>query len=336
MVAPLRLDKLAKEMSELIRVSIGKDIEVRYAIDEDVSPVEADATQMRQVVMNLVLNAADATNSDGGTIDVSIDEEDCDRKFLDSVAISEGLPEGRYVRLVVRDRGCGIKGQDLQKIFDPFYSTKESGHGLGLAAVLGIVKGHHGAITVDSELQQGTTVSVLLPASNRSETYVQPKSDDCPQRVVGQTILVVDDEPLVRTLVTDALRRFGYSVLTACDGREALEVYARDRERISAVLLDLTMPVMGGEETFEELLKLNPDLKIILTSGFDETEATSRFLGRKTAGFVKKAVLDQNALSAHPGSARGEFIGLRKTSLRRRGSTSTNFFNPGRFFRSAR
>src|SRR5262249_54059058 len=193
-------------------------------------------------------------------------------------------PPGEYVVLVVRDTGSGLSPDVLGKIFDPFFTTKFTGRGLGLSAVLGILRAHEGLLTGEREVGKGSTVPVFLP---KASIPVQSKSTgEAVARGTG-TVLVVDDEEVVRTTARAALTKLGYNIITASNGEEALRIYASMRDRIVAVLLDMTMPVMDGEETLTRLTEMRRDVVVVATSGYDECEAQVRF-GNRIAGFVQK------------------------------------------------
>jgi CheY-like chemotaxis protein len=249
---------------------------------------EADASQLGQVIMNLVINASEAMENQGGTIRIATGAKYCEPDYLKESYLSESLPAGRYVYLEVSDTGCGMSDDTRARLFDPFFSTKFVGRGLGLAAVLGIVRGHRGAIIGASELGKGSTFTVLLPASERPA--VEPAA---PKPVLGAwrgsgTVLVVDDEDGVRALAREIFEMLGFEVLTAANGRQGLEVFRAEAERIRLVLLDLTMPEMDGVETFREMRRAHADVRAILSSGYDEQQATARFDGRGLAGFLQK------------------------------------------------
>jgi CheY-like chemotaxis protein len=186
--------------------------------------------------------------------------------------------------ICVEDTGCGIEESTLARIFDPFFTTKFTGRGLGLSSVLGIVRGHKGLITVDTHPGAGTVFRVFFPLSS---ARVPMRSDPAVERQAGSTILVVDDEDVIRRMAKTALERLGYQVLTATNGREAVELFASDPDRVQIVLLDMMMPVMGGEEALRRLLEIRPSLPVLAMSGFHEREAKQRF-GAGIAGFVQK------------------------------------------------
>ena len=287
-VQALNLSKLVEEMAHLLAVSISKNVVLKYNFPQDLPSIEADATQIRQVVMNLIINASEAIGEKSGVVTVSTGVMEADRSYLTETYLDENLPEGYYVSLEVADTGCGMDEQTKQKIFDPFFTTKFTGRGLGLAAVLGIVRGHGGALKIYSQPQRGSTFKVLFPASQQAvEESVGTSATEQEWRGSG-VILVVDDEEPVRIAAKRILEIRGFTVLTAEDGRAALEVFRSRADEIVAVLLDLTMPHLDGEETFRELRRIRPDVRVILSSGYNEEQTTNRFAGKGLAGFIQK------------------------------------------------
>lgn len=282
------LSQIVREMAQILQVSISQKASLRFALADRLPAVEADATQMRQVMMNLVTNASEALGDRSGSITVSSGVVECDRLRPMGNHLDDRLPEGRYVTLEVSDTGCGMDADTLSKIFDPFFTTKFQGRGLGLAAALGIVRGHKGAIQVSSEPGIGTTVRVLLPALDHLPgEMVQDVEVEAAQAQTG-LILLIDDDPDVRDVSTEMLTLLGFRVLTAADGDEGLGVFRVQQAEIDCVILDLTMPRMGGEETFRELQRLRSDVRVILSSGYHEHELRQRFIGRGIAGFIQK------------------------------------------------
>ena len=221
----------------------------------------------------------------------------CDRAYLNDVnevlraSLDEPLPEGVYTYFEVADTGCGMDAETIEKIFDPFFTTKFTGRGLGMSAVLGIVRGHKGALKIYSEVDKGTTFKVLFPANELSDNRLtaRRKNETEGKSWHGKgTVLVADDEETVCAVGKQMLELMGFSVLTATDGREALEVYREHIAEIICVLLDLTMPHMDGEEAFLAMRRLHPDVTVILCSGYNEQDATQRFTGKGLAGFIQK------------------------------------------------
>lgn len=288
-VESLNLSLLVEQTIELIKTSVGRHVELEFRLDRDVPTVVMDATQIRQVVMNLVINASEAIGDRAGRIRVSTGVRAVDAETLRSAFGALGAGEGSYVFLEVSDSGCGIAPEDTAKIFEPFYTTKFTGRGLGLSAVVGIIRGHRGAIRVNSQVGQGTIFEVLLPPSGRSlePASTAPPSAPAPWKASG-VVLVVDDERAVRLAAGRMLETIGFEVVVAMDGVEAVEIFERDPGRFAVVLLDLTMPRRNGEETFAELRRIRPDIRVVLMSGFNQDEATSRFVADDLAGFVAK------------------------------------------------
>jgi len=290
-VKPLDFSALVEEMGRLLQAAISKKVVVQYDLDRDLPRVAADAGQLRQVVMNLMTNASEAIGDQNGDIVVKTAALWTNRQYLADTYVDDQLREGVYVYVEVTDSGCGMDNTTQEKLFEPFFTTKFSGRGLGLAAVLGIVRGHGGAIKIDSEPNNGTTIRVLLPSSS-AKVEQQEKHRETPglqaSHHVGSKILVVDDEQGVRSVSQMILENAGFSVLTAKDGGEGLEVFLKHKEEIHAVLLDLTMPQMDGEEVFRQLRRICPKTPVILSSGYNEQVLEDRFEDCGFAGFLQK------------------------------------------------
>jgi len=295
-VRPLDLSKMVSEMAHLLESGISKRILLKYDFAEALPAIEADATQLRQVVMNLITNAAEAIGDESGVITLSTSVMEADRAYLAQTFFDNELPEGRYVCLEVTDTGSGMDEATRAKIFDPFFTTKFAGRGLGLAAVLGIVRGHGGAIKVYGEPGKGTTFSVLMPCSDKLAEDVETYGGQAASWFGNGTVLVVDDEESVRSLARQVLEHAGLAVITAANGREGIQAYREHADEVIAVLLDMTMPDMSGEEAFGELRRVREDVKVILSSGYNEQEVTSRFAGRDLAGFIQKPYLATSLL----------------------------------------
>jgi PAS domain S-box-containing protein len=294
-VRSIDLSRLIKEMTHLLEMVTSKKVTLRFSLASPLPLVEADAAQLRQVILNLVTNASEAIGEQTGLITVSTGTVEAGRALLAATYLEEDLPEGTYVYVEVSDTGCGMDEATQARIFDPFFTTKFTGRGLGLAAVLGIVRGHRGAIQLESKPGRGTTFRVLLPGAQRQlETPPERGALKSETARAGAMILVVDDEQIIRDLVGSALERFGFRVLTAADGCEAVEVFAAHAAEIDAVLLDMTMPRMGGEETFRELRRIRPDVRVVLSSGYGEQEAAERFAGAGLGAFIQKPYQPQS------------------------------------------
>jgi len=302
-VRPANLSDLVRDTADLLRVSIPRHVALDLHLDPALPQILADATQIRQVVMNLLTNASEAIGDSPGTITLVTGSIHADRQYLAGAFIDEDIPEGDYVFLDVSDTGCGMDAETRAKIFDPFFSTKFSGRGLGLAAVLGIVRGHCGAIRVYSEPGHGTAVKVLFPAAVEQGTHepAAPAEGAAPVPTEGfrgsGTVLVIDDEPSVRDVARAILEKVGFEVLVAASGREGLERFRAGADRIVAVLLDMTMPDLAGEEVFAELRSIRPGVPVILSSGYNEQDATRRFAPAGLAGFIQKPYLPADLLS---------------------------------------
>jgi len=284
---PLNLNHIVEEMTNMLQVSISKKAVLRYHLTKHLPSIVADATQIRQVVMNLAINASEAIGDKSGVISISTGCMDCDQNYLREVWIDQDLVEGLYVYLEVADTGCGMEREIMERIFDPFFTTKFTGRGLGMAAILGIVRGHCGAIKVYSEPGRGSNFKILLPASDRPAELYNGPQDDMQWRGEG-TVLLVDDEETIRAIGSDMFRELGFDVITAADGCEAVELFKQQQEHIVFVVLDLTMPHMNGEDAFRELRRIDPTVKVIISSGYNEQEVTQKFVGKGLAGFIQK------------------------------------------------
>lgn len=287
-VEPVNLSELTAQMAQLLQVSISKRCVLKYYLHPNLPSIEADAVQIRQVVMNLVINASEAVGDQDGLITITTGVIDCDRSYLTGTYLDDQLPEGQYVYLEVTDNGCGMPPDVQARIFEPFFTTKLTGRGLGLAAVLGIVRAHRGAIKCYSEPGKGTAFKVLLPVAQSAVTSSTKESTPSSEWRGNGTVLVVDDEPLVLELARHMLEKMGFTVLTADNGREGLEVFRQHAGQLRCVLLDMTMPQMDGEQTYREMRRLQETVPVILMSGYNEQTATSRLAGRGLAGFVHK------------------------------------------------
>ena len=289
LVETLDLSEVVAEMSRMLEVSISKKVALHYDLSDDLLAIEADSTQIRQVVMNLITNASEAIGDSSGVVSVSTGAMRCDRAYLSQSYLDDDLPEGIYAYVEVADTGCGMDEATQGKLFDPFFTTKFTGRGLGLAAVLGIVRGHGGAIEVASAPGRGSTFRVLFPVIEKSpEVQKRSAKEDAALWRGSGTVLLVDDEESVRAVAAGMLEKLGFSVLMAADGREASGVFRDHADEIVCVLLDLTMPHMDGEECLRELREIRPNVCVILSSGYSEEEVTRRFSRQAPAGFIHK------------------------------------------------
>ncbi len=287
---PLDLSVLVSELGRMFGASILNKANLVWRLESGLPQVLGDTTQLRQIAMNLILNAAEALGDQPGEIRISTRLHHCTRQDLGGALLGELCQPGDFLILEVEDTGCGMDAPTLGRIFEPFFTTKVLGRGLGLAAVLGIVRGHHGAVRVDSKPGKGTRFRVLLPAFIESTAQSPPEvaSGEFPARWSGTgTILVVDDEELLRTLLTQILERNGFQVLLAGDGQEALRIF-QQHPRIDLVLLDLRMPRMDGFETCRALRVLDQKVPILMMSGHQDSALVAGNGALGIQGFLQK------------------------------------------------
>ena len=284
-IEPIELAELVRELMTLLRVSIGKSVVIKLDLPDDPIIVDADAAQIRQVVMNLVINAADAIGDRSGIVTIRVRRLEADAAYLADAHPGSNLAAGSYAALEVSDTGLGMDKETQARIFDPFFTTKFAGRGLGLAAVLGIVRGHGGALRVYSELGRGSTFRIVLPLSASSP--VRAEDPETEWSGTGR-ILVVDDDAMVRTVARRLLESFGLTVIEATGGAEAITMFVDEAETIDGILLDLTMPDVGGAQVFRAVRAIRPDVPVVLMSGYHEDEASAAFDGQGLAGFVQK------------------------------------------------
>ncbi|PYT27012.1 MAG: hypothetical protein DMG57_19790 [Acidobacteria bacterium] len=289
-IRPVNVSSLVRDISDLMRTSVPRKVDFELTLEDDLPPVEADSTQVQQLVMNLVLNAGEAIGEQSGTVEINTRLEEIQTNGGRKPDVPAEMKPGRYVCIEVRDSGCGMDDATRSQIFDPFFSTKFTGRGLGLAAALGIVKSHNGHITVESATGRGSKFRVYLPVTQSGAiTHQDLDHGTSPRNLTGTgTILIIDDEEVVRTTARSALERYGYKVHETKNGADGVELFGKLQNEISLVLLDLTMPGMSGEETYEHLKKIRADVPVVVSSGYDEMEASRRFAGKGVSGFLKK------------------------------------------------
>jgi PAS domain S-box-containing protein len=272
LIEPLDVSQQISEIVPLIRTSVPRSVQLDLQLIPDSARVDADRSQLQQLIMNLVINAAEAIGEQPGTVTIATSHTQ--------------INDEAQVVLTITDTGCGMDEATKSQMFDPFFTTKFTGRGLGLAAVMGIIRTHRGNISVDSAPRQGTTVTVVLPASATLTPAAGPE-EPVDLRGSGH-ILVVDDEDLVRNLAKFTLERFGYTTELADNGEEGLNIFSARPGEFAAVILDLTMPIMGGEEMLKRIRQIRPDVPVLLSSGFSEIDALRRFHDRGLAGFLQK------------------------------------------------
>jgi nitrogen-specific signal transduction histidine kinase/ActR/RegA family two-component response regulator len=295
----LDLSAVVRDMAHLLETVLSKKATLRFEFGEEPPRLRGDPGQIRQIVMNLLTNASESLEGGAGTITVRTGRLLADEDHLSQGYLQEEVAPGPYVSLEVTDTGCGMGRETLERIFDPFFTTKFTGRGLGLAAVLGIVRGHGGTIRVRSEPGEGTSFQVLFPSARAAEDRPAGQEEaSAGAEEPGGTILVVDDEELVRSTAGMILEQAGYRVVLAGDGREGVETFRNRAKEIDAVVLDLSMPEMSGEEVFRELRALRPDVQVLLSSGYSQEEAVTRLAGEGLAGFIAKPFRASTLLSS--------------------------------------
>ena len=300
-VRHLDLSTEVRDMATLLRTAISKRASLVWELDDSLPAINADATQIRQIVMNLITNASDALKDTEGTITLrtgSIPRSELSDPNLGApVELEDAVADDQelFVFLEVADSGAGMTGETLQRIFDPFFSTKFAGRGLGLAAVMGIVRSHQGLIRIRTAPEQGTSFRILFPAVAGTARQIEhPSAGRSGWRGSG-TVLVVDDEEGVREVAERILHDFGYETIGAADGRDALEQLKRSGTIVDAVLLDLSMPRMGGQETYRRLRELRPGLPVIMMSGYTE-ESVAEVRESEVTPFLQKPFLAEDLI----------------------------------------
>ncbi|MGD2089136.1 MAG: response regulator [Candidatus Aminicenantes bacterium] len=279
---PTNLNEIIKKSSGMFNRT-RKEITIHEQYERDLRPVEVDRGQFEQVLVNLYVNAWQAMPG-GGNIYLQTENVTLNKKEVKPY----NLKPGNYVKTSIRDTGVGMDEETQQRIFEPFFTTKEMGRGtgLGLASVYGIIKNHGGFIQVHSEKGKGTTFYIYLPASQKEI----PEEKQLPERILEgtETVLLVDDEKFIIDVGEKILNRMGYKVLTANSGNEAIEIYEKNKEKINIVILDMIMPGLGGGETFDLLKTMNPDVKVLLSSGYSLDGQATEILERGCCGFIQK------------------------------------------------
>jgi len=292
------LTALVESMAQLLRASVRKSITLTYELSTAPAVVAVDVTQIRQVLLNLVTNAAEAIGDRSGTVTVRTRAMVVDAQLLEQAFTRTEMRPGLHAAIEVEDDGCGMDERVRAKLFDPFFTTKFAGRGLGLAAVLGIVSSHRGTILLRTVPGEGSRFTVLFPIVNeRAESLSPPPSVRDDFRGEG-AVLVIDDEGPVRQVTAEVLASLGYEVLQAEGGRRALEIYRAEHPRIGLVLLDLTMPELTGEQTLRELRAIEPNVKVIVLTGYTEDEGRLRFVRGELAGFLTKPFVREELVAA--------------------------------------
>jgi len=288
-IKEIELNKFIRDIYDLIKVSISKKATITLNLKEDEELIiNGDPGQIEQVILNLVINANEALEDKEGLITITTGKMYCDQKYFEDTVDGHlrTFKEGEYVFFEVTDNGCGMDKETMYKIFEPFFTTKFTGRGLGLSAILGIVRGHNGAIRVYSEKGKGSSFKILFPAAKKSEKNEESKVFT--PSLKGKTVLVVDDEDLVRQVVKKMVESFGGETILANDGIDGITKFKENKDKIDIVLLDLTMPGLSGDEIFREIKKIRNNVKVILMSGYNDQEISQKLVGRGFAGFLQK------------------------------------------------
>jgi two-component system cell cycle sensor histidine kinase/response regulator CckA len=301
-VQAVNLSEMVESMSALLRASIRKSIALEFELDPGTLVVQIDPTQARQVVLNLAANAAEAIDG-AGRVTVRTRSVDVDDQLVRDACMQANLSGGRHACIEVEDDGCGMDDSIRTRLFDPFFTTKVAGHGLGLAAVLGIVQSHHGTILLRTAPGKGSRFSIVLPLVDEDQGGSTPRPTGSTPPEQGEfrghgLALVVDDEDAVRAVTRETLIDLGYEVLEANSGRAAVEMFRDVGERVRVVMLDFTMPGLSGEQTLRELKALRADVDVVVLTGYAEDEARLRFVNGELAGFLTKPFLREEIIDA--------------------------------------
>jgi CheY-like chemotaxis protein len=281
-------------IEKLLSRLISEDIEITISLTNKNVLCVADAGQIEQVLMNLTTNARDAMPK-GGRLIIETEAIDLDDAFIRSHGYGK---RGRFALLTVSDTGIGLKQDEIEKIFDPFYTTKETGKGtgLGLAMAYGIVQQHGGYINVYSELDQGTTFRIYLPAAQIKEEIAIASSAEPPPVGGSETILVVEDDEMLRELSKTVLTENGYKVILARDGQEAVEKFIDHRDAIQLAIIDMIMPKKNGKEAYSEMIKIRSDIKVLFASGYTSERIDALSLSKEELHFINKPVSSKQLL----------------------------------------
>lgn len=304
----LNLNRLVSENAEMLTMAVPPAVSIQLFLSDELAPIMADEAHIQQVVMNILLNAAESITGQSGFVRVSTGVQDCDQNYLSRSLLDEKPEPGCFVFLEVRDNGCGMDKGTIRRLFDPFFTTKFAGRGLGMSAVIGIIKTHGGALFVESEPGKGTTFRALFPIKQTEPpaTLEPALSSDIPLKHEPKTshvrtvhgdarphqlsglALVVDDEKSVLKVCKKMVTLCGFTTITACNGVDAVAKFRKHADEIVVVLMDLTMPNMDGVTAMNEIFDIRPDVKVILSSGFNEDEFKTIIAGHEPSGFIRK------------------------------------------------
>ena len=284
----LDANAIVKSMGKLIRASVSDNITMKIKLDSNLPGIEGDLAQMQQLILNFIVNSAEAIGNEPGEIKVTTGSRYVKRDLLDLLYNGRQLPEGEYVIIEVKDSGCGMDRVMQAKIFDPFFTTKNTGSGLGLSAVLGIVRGHYGAIQLFSAPGKGAAFRVFFPATNKQAREPEVSTVEINAWQGEGTVLIVDDDLRVRKVASTFIEQLHFDIITAEDGKEGVELFRSHHRNLAAVLMDMTMPVMGGLDAMTGMREINADVPIILVSGYSEVEAGSLISDNRPDAFLQK------------------------------------------------
>jgi signal transduction histidine kinase/CheY-like chemotaxis protein len=288
------LNELIKDNADMLKMVVSSEISLELFLPAGLPAIMADEAGIQQVVMNLILNGAESIEEKHGFVRITTGVQICDQTCLAASLLEEKPEPGQFLIMEVRDNGCGMSEETVKRLFDPFFTTKFTGRGLGMSAVMGIMKSHGGALFVESEVGKGTTFRVLFPVTESAwavterEAINPPEMRDAQEMQLSGLVLVVDDEKNVLKTCTKMVKLCGFEVITACDGFDAVAKFREHADEIDVVLMDLTMPNMGGIEAMGEIYGIRGDARVILSSGFNKEELSGRIAGQPPSGFIRK------------------------------------------------
>lgn len=286
-IETMDISEIVRDIARLMAKTTPGRVAIELNLHDGLPAVRGDVSQIRQMIMNLVVNAVEAIDKCGGFVRIATGAMNCSSAFLKETHHGNALPDGEYVWIEVTDSGCGIELDHQRRIFDPFFTTKFTGRGLGLSAALGIISSHRGTLRLKSEPGRGTSVLVLLPAADEQPTRSHV-SEDKRKALPQGTILLVEDDDAVRVMSEKMIRSTGMEAIVARDGLEAIDLYRAHGDRIDAVLLDMTMPHLNGAETLRELRRINPKVRVALCSGYSASEIENRMDAAEMPAFLQK------------------------------------------------
>jgi CheY-like chemotaxis protein len=296
---PVQIKHIVKDLVRVLKETLPKSIDLKYDLKPDLWAISADPTQIHQVLTNICINARDAMPT-GGTLTISAQNVSIDENYARMNLDSE---PGNFVMLTISDTGTGMTPDVMQRIYDPFFTTKEigKGTGLGLSTTLTIVESHGGFINVYSEIRQGSRFTIYIPSAETESVAVESSEKNNLPSGKNELILVVDDEENIRKVIDATLERYGYRVILAADGTDAIALYAQHRDEIAVVVTDIAMPYMDGEALIRALKKLNPDIKVIAMSGLISPDQTAELRNLNVGDFLSKPFTAESLLTTLKG-----------------------------------